>query len=564
MTGHSFVPLPGSERGSLPESQQLGAVDESQQIEVTLVTRRRAALPRDLVEGPATLTREQFAEQHGTDPADLDLITTVLAGHGLRVTSADAGARRVTVTGTIAALSATFGATLRLARSPDPVTGQDMVEHRYREGGLQIPAELNGIVLAVLGLDDRPQARAQFRRAPATGARATAPGSAAPAPTAPAPGGPPLAAVPAAAPTSYTPPQVAELYQFPAGTDGTGQTIAIIELGGGFGSSDLDPYFAGLGLPVPSVTAASVDGAVNQPGQDPSGADGEVLLDIEVAGGVAPGAAQVVYFAPNTDQGFVDAVTTAVHATPTPAVVSISWGQSEDSWTAQARTSLDQAMADAAALGVTITVAAGDNGSSDGQSGGSVHVDFPASSPHALACGGTSLRGNPTTGVISSETVWNDGASGGATGGGVSDTFGLPSWQATAGVPAQAGAAAGTAAGRGVPDVAGCADPATGYQVRVDGQSTVIGGTSAVAPLWAGLISRLVQSTGKPFGLMQLRLYAGVTAGTVAPGFRDVTSGSNGAYAAGPGWDACTGLGSPEGSALLAGLGSGQAGVTGA
>ncbi len=280
---------------------------------------------------------------------------------------------------------------------------------------------------------------------------------------------------------------MAALYQFPAGTDGTGQTIAIVELGGGFGSSDLDPYFTGLGLPVPSVTAASVDGAVNQPGQDPSGADGEVLLDIEVAGAGAPGASQVVYFAPNSDRGFVDAVTTAVHASPTPTVVSISWGQSEDSWTGQARTALDQAFADAAALGVTVCVAAGDNGSGDGQTG--AHVDFPASSPHALACGGTSLRGDAGTGVISSETVWNDGGSGGATGGGVSDAFGLPSWQASAGVPVRAGAAAGSVPGRGVPDVAGCADPVTGYQVRVDGQTTVIGGTSAVAPLWAGLIS---------------------------------------------------------------------------
>ena len=112
-----------------------------------------------------------------------------------------------------------------------------------------------------------------------------------------------------------------------------------------------------------------------------------------------------------------------------------------------------------------------------------------------------------------------------------------------------------------MPDVAGCADPATGYQVRVDGQSTVIGGTSAVAPLWAGLISRLAQSTGKSFGLIQSQLYAGVTAGTAVPGFRDITSGSNGAYAAGPGWDACTGLGSPEGSTLLTMLGSGQAGA---
>jgi len=253
MTGQSFVPLPGSERGPLPQSQELGPVDESRQIEVTLVTRHRAPVPRDLVEGPATLTPEQFAEEHGTDPADLELITAALAGHGLQVTGADPGARRVMVRGTLAALSATFGATLRLVRTPDPGMGQDTVEHRYREGSLQIPAELAGIVLAVLGLDNRPQARAQFRRAPAATSRATAPGPAAPAPApgAPAPGGPAPAAPPAAAATSYTPPQVATLYQFPAGTDGTGQTIAIVELGGGFGSSDLDPYFTGLGLPVP-------------------------------------------------------------------------------------------------------------------------------------------------------------------------------------------------------------------------------------------------------------------------------------------------------------------------
>ena len=475
------------------------------------------------------------------------------------------------VRGTVAALSATFGATLRLVRTPDPGIGPDTVEHRYREGALRIPAELAGIVVAVLGLDNRPQARAQFRRAPGAASRAAAPGAAAPAPGAPAPGapapgapapgGPAPAAPPAAASTSYTPPQVAALYQFPAGTDGTGQTIAIVELGGGFGSSDLDPYFSGLGLPVPSVTAASVDGAVNQPGQDPSGADGEVLLDIEVAGAVAPGAAQVVYFAPNTDQGFVDAVTTAVHAirrprwsasagasprTPGPPRPGAPWTRpcptrprwaSPSAWRRRQRQRRRPEWR---------------------------ACDFPASSPHALACGGTSLRGDAGTGVISSETVWNDGGSGGATGGGVSDTFGLPSWQASAGVPVRAGAAAGSAPGRGVPDVAGCADPVTGYQVRVDGQTTVIGGTSAVAPLWAALISRLAQSTGKPFGLIQPQLYAGVTAGMAAPAFRDITSGSNGAYAAGPGWDACTGLGSPEGSSLPSRLGSAPAGAAGA
>ena len=429
----SFVALPGSERAPLPAAEQAGPVDGSQRIEVTLITRRRAALPQDLVEGPATLTRDQLAEQHGTDPADIDFMRIVLAPYGLQVTEADPGARRVKVEGSLAALADTFGAQLTMVRSPQPGPGQPgpgqpgpgrpVAEHRYREGALRIPAQLNGIVLAVLGLDDRPQARPHFRWAPAATA-ATGPAG-------------PGAAAPAAAPVSYTPPQVAGLYNFPAGTDGTGHTIAIIELGGGFGSSDLDPYFSGLGLAVPSVSAVGVDGAVNTPGQDPNGDDGEVLLDIEVAGAVAPGAAQVVYFAPNTDQGFVDAVSTAVHASPTPTVVSISWGQSEDSWTGQGRTALDEALADAAALGSTVCVAAGDNGSSDAQTDGQPHTDFPASSPHALACGGTSLQADLGTGVISSETVWNDGPGHGATGGGVSDAFGLPSWQASAGVPAR-------------------------------------------------------------------------------------------------------------------------------
>jgi kumamolisin len=534
MTDDSFVPLPGSERGPLPGVEAAGPVDGAARIEVTLITRRRAALPAELVLGPATLTQEQFAQQHGTDPADLDLVRDALARHGIEATETDAGCRWVKASGTITTLAETFGAELSMVRSPHLVTGGGLAEHRYREGGLRIPAELAGIVLAVLGLDNRPQARPHFRIAPAVAPAVTAGAAAGPA---------------AAAATSYTPPQVAGFYQFPPGTDGTGRTLAILEFGGGFASSDLDSYFSGLAIPTPSVTAASVDGSVNQPGQDPNGADGEVLLDIEVAGSIAPGAAQIVYFAPNTDQGFVDAVTSAVHASPTPAAVSISWGESEDSWTAQARTALDQAIEDAAALGVTVCVAAGDNGSSDGVSDGASHTDFPASSPHALACGGTSLRGDPATGAITSETVWNDGSGGGATGGGVSDVFPVPSWQATAGVPVRAGG--GSATGRGVPDVAGNADPDTGYQVLVDGQSIVVGGTSAVAPLWSALVCRLAQATNKSLGLIQTLLYAGITPGTDVAGVHDITSGNNGAYSAGPGWDACTGLGTPTGTTLL-------------
>ena len=179
-----------------------------------------------------------------------------------------------------------------------------------------------------------------------------------------------------------------------------------------------------------------------------------------------------------------------------------------------------------------------------------VHCDFPASSPYALACGGTTLVGDVSTYTITSEVVWNELANNeGAGGGGVSDVFtSLPPWQETAGVEQATGVAN---PGRGVPDVAGNADPVTGYLVVVDGQQQPVGGTSAVAPLWAGLIARLAEATGKKFGLLQPLIYAGVTPGVAAPGFNDIVQGNNGAYTAGPGWDACTGLGSPNGEALL-------------
>jgi kumamolisin len=261
---------------------------------------------------------------------------------------------------------------------------------------------------------------------------------------------------------------------------------------------------------------------------------------------VAPKASLVVYFAPNTDRGFLDAVTSAVHdTTHRPSLLSISWGGPESSWTQQAMTALDGAFQDAALAGVTVLCAAGDDGSSDGLKDGKAHADFPASSPHALACGGTRLEASGN--AIASEVVWNDPGHG-ATGGGVSDVFPLPDWQRASHVPVSANPHGGP--GRGVPDVAGDADPATGYEIRVDGRNTVVGGTSAVAPLYAGLLARINQRLGKPVGFLNPVLYgaSGVC--------RDVTEGSNGAYAAGPGWDACTGLGSIDGAALLRTLGS--------
>ncbi|MGZ0151301.1 S53 family peptidase [Kribbella sp. WER1] len=509
----SNIPLPGSSRSAYTDAETVGPVSPDSSISVTLVLRRRTELDEALVTGPGTVTAEEFARRFGARDDDLARVDEVLTGAGLTVVGTHVGARRATVRGPASAMTEVFGTELSVVRSRDSA-----VDLRVRAGAVSVPAELDGIVVAVLGLDNRPQARAQFR----------------------------LHAAPAAA-QAFTPDQVGALYNFPAQTDGTGQTIAIIELGGGFKPAELSTYFAGLKIPAPQVSAVEVDGGKNAPTGDPNSADGEVLLDIEVAGALAPGAKQLVYFAPNTDQGFLDAVTTAVHATPTPTVVSISWGQSEDQWTAQARTAMDQAFADAAALGVTVCAASGDNGSTDGQTDGAQHVDFPASSPHALACGGTRLEGVPPT--ITSETVWNT-SGGGATGGGVSDTFPLPAFQTTAGVPT----AAGGGTGRGVPDVAGNADPATGYNVLVDGQRIVVGGTSAVAPLWAALLTRLAQGTGRSLGLVHTQLYQGVRPGAVQPGFRDITSGSNGAYQAAPGWDACTGLGTPDGTALLKAL----------
>lgn len=516
-----LVPLSGSERMPSAEIQaSLGPVAPAGRIEVTVILRRKEPLT-ELPSHP--MSREELAERHGASAEDLDLAVATFSRLGAEVLAADPAARRLRLAGTVEELSRMFGTNLEAVTSSGP-HGHD-ISHRHRTGGLMIPAELDGIVTAVLGLDDRPQAHAQFRALPL-----------------------------AAASMSYTPPELGRIYKFPATADGSGQVVAIIELGGGFGQADLDAYFQGLGITGPTVTAVEVDGAANKPGQDPSGADGEVLLDIEVVGALAPGAEILVYFAPNTDAGFLDAMINASQASPPPASISISWGQNEDEWTAQARTAFDQAVADAAALGVTVTAAAGDNGSADAAQDGKDHADFPASSPHVLACGGTRLDADAASATIKSETVWNDGPRS-STGGGYSDTFPAPAWQRGLASHSKhhkpAPKPTPRARGRGVPDVSGVADPQTGYKVRVDGQDMVIGGTSAVAPLWAALIALLAQTTGRHFGQIQPLLYG------LPTGFHDITTGNNGTYQAATGWDPCTGLGSPDGTALLTAIMSG-------
>jgi kumamolisin len=480
-------------------ARYIGPHDPQADVDVTVVF-RHASAPQPGQWPHAAISRDAYWQTHGADPAAVERLREYGRKHGMRETGCQMARRTLHWRGSAQSMRDAFGTDLGQYEMPG---GERFV------GCTKAPELPDPSVIAVLGLDRRPVARPHFRR-------------------------------PLAQPSStYTPLQLGELYQFPADTDGSGQTIAIIELGGGYSQADLDTYFSGLGIATPSVTSVSVDGGTNQTGSD---ADGEVMLDIEVAGALAPAAKLVVYFATNTDKGFYEAISQAAHdSDDKTTVISISWGGPEDGWSAQARDAMQSALQDAAALGVTVTVAAGDSGFDDGEGDGQPHVDFPASSPYVLACGGTKLLTNAST--ITSEVVWNETTAGeGATGGGVSTVFALPSWQTSSSVPS----AAGGFAGRGVPDVSGDADPLTGYQVRVDGQNEVIGGTSAVAPLWAALLARLNQSLGTPLGDAHAAFYQ---VGSKA--FRDISQGDNGKYAAAAGWDACTGLGSPNGSALL-------------
>jgi kumamolisin len=558
------IPIPGSERTPLPGAQAIGPTDPNEFARVTVRLRPRKSAAGVLREAlseskklPAHrkyLTREQLAERSGADPKDLQRVYEFARNHNLTVVDTDVAARTVRLTGAVADLNAAFGVALKNYE----VDGR---RYRGREGKLSLPAQVAGVVEAVHGLDNRPVAKPHYRVRETGGASFGA--EAAP------PGGESEpASAPRASDGSFSVPQLAKLYGFPPGLDGRGQCIALIELndidssgnptGTGFALSDLNKYFSSIGLATPNVVSIGVDGGANVPGKDP-GADGEVALDIEVAGALAPGAQIAVYFAPNTTAGFIDAVNAALSdEVRKPSVISISWGLSEDLAPKQFLTGMSQAFADAAALGVTICCAAGDNGSADMDMQSwdrKAHVDFPASIPYALGCGGTKLIGSGSK--ISSEVVWNEGVNGGATGGGVSNQFARPSYQSKAKVPKSPKGKIG----RGVPDVAGDADPQTGYQVIVGGQSYVYGGTSAVAPLWAGLLAlinqRLASKGGKPVGFLNTILYS-----SLGSAFNDITSGNNdingklrGLYQAGKGWDPCTGLGTPNGVKLLKALG---------
>lgn len=528
----------GSEHSRPKTDKIIRPTSENETATVTLILRRRSGGPglKGLSEFSArsgingqTMTREQFAAAYGADPSELNQVVEFAEEKGLHVLERHPGRRSVVVRGKIGALNKAFR-----VRMTDYSIGRGK-KYRSHAGPAFLPNSIAKMVEAVIGLHERPvPAKHWVTRLSQTDPPNTNP---------------------------VTPQQVATLYDFPPG-DGSGQTIGIYEMQTsegppGYANEDLVRTMQafGGGLKTPAPIDVSVDGVAN------SGvSDGETGLDITVASAVAPGATIAVYFTGGTVQSIVHAVQRMVHpgqGDPQPTILSISYGwgpddESAHSFADQDYTQLNQLFQDAANLNITVLVSSGDSGAFVA-SQTQAQTSYPSTDPWVISCGGTAI-GN-IQGENFDEYCWNDGAQGGATGGGVSARFPVPSYQSSAGIPKRNGT---NKPGRGVPDIAGNASPFSGYPQFINGKSEPVGGTSAVAPLYAGLIARINSNLGVSVGFINPILY-----NLEASAFREISSppgpannSFNGVtgYSVHSGWNGCTGLGSSNGVALQDGL----------
>jgi kumamolisin len=535
-THGSYLPLSGSEKAPVPNSQYLGPVDPESRASVTVRVRSSGEISdlekivSDMYSVPSRrrvyLSRAELKKKYGARDRDLDLVEIFANKHNLRVHDRSSSRRSLVLSGTIKALMNAFHIDLGLYRHLS-------VTYRGRKGSIFIPRELSGVVTGVFGLDTRP-----LQRSPAMQSL-TSPALSSPA-------------------DLISGLDMAKRYKFPkrergVELDGSGQCIGLIELGGSFNRGDLRTYCGRLGVEMPSLTAVSVDGSVNTP-QKANPSDGEVMMDIEVISSVVPRARIAVYLAPNQGSGFLDAVSGAVSdLRRPPGVLSISWGEAEAFVNKQTRDAFHEVFLHAAALGITVCVASGDHGTAElnaFQWDGNVHVRHPASDQLVLACGGTQIDDK------NRDVVWNDGTpfnkrtpdgGGWASGGGISQVVSLPNYQQKVKLPTPL---RNGRIGRGIPDVAMCAVP---YLVRVGGQDGPGGGTSAVAPLMGSLVTRLNQAKKRRFGCLNSFLYSQIGTdvfGIVAKGSNTLVNTLEG-YRAAKRWNACTGLGTPNGRELL-------------
>jgi kumamolisin len=462
-------------------------------LQLPLAERHDAGSAADLAKLLVPITRQELAERRQIEYRDAMAAFEVFTSqHGLAM-HANLAQRRIQLTGPAEKLAALFGAAVAM------------------------PPEIAPWISAVTGFGQRPLAlRANAESGGGHG---------------------------------LWPTEVAALYGMPldGDHDGEGQCVGIIALGGGYLPSDLEAAVTAMKRPKPEIILRSVSGANNNHG-DGTDLDKELALDLQVLAGIVPAARIVIYFTDNSQQGLAEAIHQAVFDDVNgPQVLSISWGSAEKYWSDGAREAMQAALADAVRLRVTVVAASGDLLATAGETDGKAHVQFPGSSPYVLCCGGTRIAPPPGDAGIDPETVWNDGSAG--TGGGISDIFSAPDYQANVSLPPSFN---DDGRRRGVPDVAAAAAEVPGYRTILNSQTLVQSGTSAATPLWAGLIALANAQLGQAVGLINPLLYANPAA------FRQVTEGNNRegeiGYNAGPGWNACTGLGTPRGAAIIAAL----------
>ena len=513
----------------------------------------------------STMSHAEFKDAFGSDRAELDAVAAFAQSYGIQVEDVHRSSGTVRLIGPISAFNSAFDITL------NTVTTEDRTYITY-SGEVSIPEELYDMIDHVMGLDTFAEMK-HNAVIDAIGDNAR------------------VSDVPS---YSYlTPMQVANAYSMPSST-GSGVCVGIVELGGGYTQTDLTQTFTtggntapnngtpypGYGFSkAPTVSNYSYQGAVNSPA-DQSGASIEVMLDIAVVGGIVPSASIVMYWAPNTDSGFSGVFNAAINDTVNrPSVLSLSWGGPDWLYSDATVAAFEAAFQSAVVLGVTITAATGDYGSESYTGDETLTVQYPSTSPYVLACGGTSLILN-NNGTIYSEITWNQGDAG--TAGGVSGVgpsavppgytkkhIAVPSWQS--GCNSQlwqvTPGAVSALTGRGIPDVSANAFGGSGYQFWYSVPSggggvgsflVSAGGTSAAAPLWAGLIARFNQLTGRRQGFVNAWVYAnrnafyyigdlGNNACTALdpPGYRGYYAPSNQT------WNACTGVGTPNATAIF-------------
>lgn len=496
------VPIPGTRRNVWPGSHHAEPLVSDTDVLLTAWLRpnKGADIDRDRARALGAtpplertyIDRKALALQTGADPADVELFRRYCERFGLSIILSHW--RSVTVSGPVEKLIDAFGATVAIFED------DSQRRFRHRSEALHVPSDIAAVVHGIFGMHQWPRSR----KIGALQRHAT-----------------PLMAK-----------DIAARYRFPE-ADGSGQTIAVVQLRGIFKPDDFDQCMRAQGLAPAHPVVKRVDNAAVEH-EIATTKDLEASLDVQIIASLAPAARIVVYETPDDERGFLDAIREAIFDEENaPSVLSLSYGWPEHLWTPIALNILDDLLTAAALAGMSVFCSSGDNGA-ELDYDGKPHVLAPASSPFAFACGATVIASDNAQ-----EQAWEK------SGGGFSERFGVPQWQDTV---ASAAARYKTSQGRGVPDVAAQQSP--GYYVIMDGTEVAAAGTSAVAPVWSALTARINQRLGARAGFFAPILYR--KSGKAL--FVDVVGGSNGTFQAGAGWDPCTGLGVPIGVAIESAL----------